>query len=275
MTDQFKAMGGDLKATDAARVFRIAGSINSKSGEAVSVQYRHSHRYTLRQIQHDYLPELEPRRKTGSRPAKVTKLYRVYTLHWARRNDLIKLVEIRGYNVEGYRETICFLYRYWSCCYTKDPEQALEETLDLNQSFMHPLPEREVLKATRSAEKAWAASDNKEANERAKEKGYPGAGYNISNDKLISWLDITEEEQRQLSTIIGTRIKYDRNNVRRAQERRAAGKQTRTEYEAAAADRRSQAVKLREEGMSLRDIGKALGISHMQIKRMLKQESKA
>jgi hypothetical protein len=43
--------------------------------------------------------------------------------------------------------------------------------------------EREVIRATKSAEKAWKAKNSEEANRLAKEKGYPGAGYNLKNNK--------------------------------------------------------------------------------------------
>lgn len=63
--------------------------------------------------------------------------------------------------------------------------------------FTEPLAEREVVKATKSAEKAWAARSNAEANRIAREKGYSGAGYNITNKKLIQWLGITKEDHRK------------------------------------------------------------------------------
>ena len=61
LLEQLKDVGGDPKASDAARVFRVAGSINSKNGAEVHVEYRHGYRYALRDIQYDYLPELTPK----------------------------------------------------------------------------------------------------------------------------------------------------------------------------------------------------------------------
>ena len=58
---ELKPLGGDPKAADAARIFRIAGSTSSKNGNEVRVNYRHDYRYTLRDIQYDYLPELTPK----------------------------------------------------------------------------------------------------------------------------------------------------------------------------------------------------------------------
>ena len=115
--------------------------------------------------------------------------------------------------MEGCREIALFLYRYWTCCFTGDPQQALAQTLDFNQTFSRPLSQKEATKATVSAQKAWTAKNDAEANERAKAMGYPGAGYRISNAKLISWLGITEEEQHHLKTIIGPKEKNRRKRV--------------------------------------------------------------
>lgn len=266
---QVESFGGDAKALDAARVFRIAGSINSKSGKVVGVEYRHDYRYELRQIQEEYLPALQPRQKEKGRPAKATKLFNTYSLHYARLQDLVKLIELRNYDMRNYRETTCFLYRYWSCCYLQDEQEALANTLELNAAFLEPLSSREVIRATKSAEKAWHARNDKEADRIAKEKGYPGAGYNISNDKLIQWLDITEEEQKHLRSIIGRREKYDRKNTKRQKARREAGAVPRNEYLAQAEKRRQEASKLQEEGLTYRKIAARLGCSLGEVHRLL------
>jgi hypothetical protein len=233
--DQLEDLGGDPKAADAARVFRIAGSTNSKNGAEVRVEYRHDHRYELRQIQFDYLPELndevnQPKKKRVGRKKKVAQLFNTYQLHYARLLDLVKLVELRGYEVTGHRELICFLYRYWLCCYSNDPAEALNQTMTLNLQFTAPLPLKEVERATRSADKAWKARNNEEANRVAIEKGYPGAGYNISNKKLINWLDINEEEQKHLKTIIAPREKRRRNTEYQREKRREQGIKLREVY---------------------------------------------
>ena len=139
-------------------------------------------------------------------------------------------MELRNGEVDSYRELICFLYRYFTCCYTSDPDTALEQTKSLNAEFTHPLREREVVNATKSAQKAWAASSDKEANEVAKSLGYPGAGYRLKNSTIIDWLDITADEQRAMSTIIGSTEKRRRNAASKMQARRAAGVKPRDEY---------------------------------------------
>ena len=212
---QLKPLGGDPKAADAARIFRLAGSISSKNGNEVRVEYRHDYQYTLREIQEGYLPELTPRKEKPKpgRKKKILHLFNLYTLHGARLHDLDKLVTIRNGDMDGCREIALFLYRYWSCCFENDPRTALQHTLELNQAFTHPLRESEAVRATESAQKAFEAKSDKEANERAKAMGYPGAGYRVSNAKLIDWLGITEEEQKHLKTIIGAKEKNRRKRL--------------------------------------------------------------
>ena len=232
--NQLKSLGGDPKSNEASRIFRIAGSTSSKNGETVRVEYRNEYRHQLRQIQYDYLPELtppkKPPKKRPGRKKKIINLYNIYSLNQARILDLIKLIELRDYDVEGYRETILFLYRYWSCCFLNDTEAALSATLGVNDTFIKPLPEKEVLVATRSAEKAYEAKSNVKANEIAIKKGYPGAGYNISNAKLINWLDITPDEMKEMLTIINTKEKRRRDYERKLKQRREAGMVERSEY---------------------------------------------
>ena len=189
-------VGADKKSIDSTRVFRVAGSTNSKNGKEVIIEYRHDYRYVLRDLQEEYLPELAPSKakKTG-RKSKLVYLHNVRNLHYSRLLDLVKIAELRKYDLKGHRELVCFLYRYWSCCLTDDFEDSLAQMLEFNSEFKNPLRKSEVIKATKSAEKAWEAKNNVLANEEAIAKGYPGAGYNLKNSTIIKWLEVTPEEQ--------------------------------------------------------------------------------
>ena len=216
--EQLKYVGADKKSIDSTRVFRIAGSVNSKNGKPVNVEYRHDYRYSLRDLQTEYLPELSPFTSNTTpkvkRKTKITHIFNILNLHYTRLRDITKLAELRKYDLKGYRETICFLYRYWSCCFTEDPEVSLTQMIDFNNEFIEPLPIGELTRATKSAENAWKAKNNQQANEEARKKGYPGAGYNLTNQTIIQWLDITPEEQIHLKTIIDSEEKRRRKRER-------------------------------------------------------------
>lgn len=273
LVDQLKTLGADTKATDPARIFRLAGSINSKNQAVVKAEYRHAYRYDIHDLQYDYLPELSPKaqaaKKRGPKP-KILRMFNTYTLHLSRARDLAKLVELRHGDMEGYRETVCFLYRYWTCCFTSDPQRALEDTLNLNSEFTDPLPEREVIATTKSAEKAWAASSDAKADALAKSMGYPGAGYQLRNSKVIEWLGITPEEQSHMTTLIGAQEKRRRNTEAKRASRRAQGVKPREEYLSEAERKRMEIRKAIEENpqLSVRALAKKTGLSKSAIQRV-------
>ena len=140
--DKLKEMGADSKSIDSARVMRLAGTINSKTGERSKLYiYDEKLVYTLKDIQEDYLPQLtpyvkNPAYKARGRNANIVNFYTLYSLHYARLNDILKLQEIRdGYcrnndgvlQEDGQRELMCFLYRYWYCCYCNDTKASTSE----------------------------------------------------------------------------------------------------------------------------------------------------
>lgn len=278
LTEQLKDLGSDSKATDPARIFRLAGTVNSKNKAVVKAEYRHTYRYDIHDLQFDYLPELSPKvlaAKKKGRKSKIVRMFNTYTLHLSRARDIAKLVELRQGDVEGYRETICFLYRYFICCFSDDPDRALEDTLDLNSEFIHPLPKREVVSATKCAQKAWEARSNDKANELAKAMGYPGAGYNLKNSKIIEWLDISPEEQKEMSTIIGSGEKRRRNTKAKMEQRRAQGVIPREQYLIQEAEQKQdrmqpiiEAIK-NNPGLSQRALAKETGYSRASIQRAI------
>ena len=271
--EQLKELGSDAKATDPARIFRLAGTINSKNNAIVETEYRHAFRYDIHQLQYDYLPELSPKKlavKKKGRKTKVVRMFNTYTLHLSRARDIAKLVELREGDVKGFRETILFLYRYFTCCFTDDPDRALEDTLSLNSEFLHPLPEREAINATKSAEKAWSMKSDAQADAVAKAMGYPGAGYLLTNSKIIEWLDISQEEQKHMSSIIGPQEKRYRNTEAKREKRRQQGMKPREEYLSEAEQKRQQIRQAITEnpGMSIRSLAQLTGQSKSAIQRV-------
>ena len=194
--NQLKEFGADRQALDATRILRVPGSINSKSKTVVSIIDEYDYIYDLREIQKEFLPELKLKEKKKGRPKKINYVYRERSLYYARIQDITKLCELREYDLRGHREIILFLYRYYLCSFTEDVQKALEDVLELNSMFIYPLKEKEVIRATRSAEKCYL-DNNKE--------------YRYKNDTLIELLEITEDEEIQMSTII-SKTEYKRRN---------------------------------------------------------------
>jgi len=229
IVNQLKPFGADTQASDAARIFRLAGTINSKNKKTVTVEYRHDFRYDLEQLKLDYLPEIKKEKRQKEQKPKTQKkiesIFNIYTLHFNRLRDLCKIIELRNHHMTGYRELTLFLYRYWSCCFLSDKEEALNQTLSLNAEFTEPLKEREVERATKSAERAYDQWLLNVSNGT-----YKRGGYNFTNQKIISMLDITDDEQKHLKTIINKDEKQRRNTIAKRNNRREKGTMERKRY---------------------------------------------
>ena len=197
-----KEFGANRQALDATRILRVPGSFNSKTHTEVKIIDNYDYLYELREIQSEYMPELSEKAPVRrGRPKKVKYIFRERSLYYARIMDIIKLCELREYDLKGHRELILFLYRYYSCYFTEDIEKALYDTLELNSMFKQPLAEKEVTRATKSAETVFK-KENKD--------------YKYKNETLINLLEISDIEQKEMLTIISKdeyrRRKRERNN---------------------------------------------------------------
>ena len=245
---QLKEFGADRKALDATRVLRVAGSINSKSGTRVTILEKYEYKYTLREIQREFLPDLdENKSKKKGRPKKVVYVHRERSLYQGRILDLVKLCELRNYDVKGQREIILFLYRYYLCYFYEDEQKALEDVLELNKEFIQPLSEKEVIRATGSAEKVFKSKDKQ---------------YKYKNETLIEILEISEYEQTHMKIIIGKEEykrrdrEYQKNKY--LEKLKSEGKISEKEK---ISQRRQKIKALLDEGLKQKDICHRLNIS--------------
>ena len=242
-----KPFGADRQALDPTRVLRVPGSINSKSNTTVKVIEQYDYIYDLREIQKEFLPELEERKanKKG-RPSKTVFIHRERSLYYARIQDIIKLCELREYDLKGHRELILFLYRYYLCYFLEDTQKALGDVLELNREFIYPLSETEVIRATRSAEKVYL-SKNKD--------------YRYKNETLIELLLITELEETYMSTIISKKEYKRRENIRvkkaYKEKLKSEGKMSKKEE---LEQIRAKIKSLRAKGLKNKEIMQMLGI---------------
>ena len=252
-----KEFGADRQALDATRILRIPGSINSKTHTEVKIIDNYDYLYDLREIQNEYMPELSEKAPIRrGRPKKVKYIYRERSLYYARIQDLIKLCELREYNLKGHRELILFLYRYYLCYFTEDIEKSLNDTLELNNMFKQPLREKEVLSSTKSAETVFK-DQNKD--------------YKYKNETLINLLEISDEEQKEMKTIISNEEYKRRNNQynkkKYREQLKAQGKLTEKEK---ISQRREKIKDLLQEGLMRKDICLTLNISIKTYKRDIK-----
>lgn len=180
-----------------------------------------------------------------SRKSNIKYIRNTYTMTSARLQDLEQLIRMRDQE-NGYREHILFLYRYWQLCITDSPETSLQRTLDLNNSLQNPLSEKEVITATKSAEKYF----------------YNGKSLRCSNTYVIQALNITEDEMKHLNFFIGECEKKKRKQARNSRAYLAslklAGKLTK---QSQIMKRRKQVEALLRKGLAGEDICEKLQIS--------------
>lgn len=99
--------GADTAARDAARVLRIAGTVNSKSGQMAKFirTYNTEHRYSLKSIAEQYLAVNETKKKPTKllykASDKLGRILNVYTLHFSRLKDLEQQSKDGGYIICG------------------------------------------------------------------------------------------------------------------------------------------------------------------------------
>lgn len=251
-----KPFGADANALDPTRVLRIVGTLNSKSGTCVKVLDEYDYEYSLKEIQEEYLPEISVRNKSKGRPKKMVSLFNEYSLYHARIVDIAKVCELRDYDVEGYREIILFLYRYFSACFTQDADEALSRALELNTMFKKPLPENEVIQDTKSATRA-----------------YENRLYKYTNTKLIEILDITLDEQKHLKTIISGREKYRRCAAEKKAKQRAKRRNENglTKKQQELHDLKIKIEEFKKQGLSNRKIATEFNISEGKVRALLKK----
>ena len=132
----------------------------------------------------------------------------------------------------------------------------IDKALELNSMFKEPLGEREVIRDTKSAQKAYV--DKK---------------YKYTNTKLIEILDITLEEQMHLKTIISGKEKYrrcaDEKKAKQKAKRRNENGLTKKQQELQ--DLKIKILALKEQNLSNRAIGRKLEISETKVRNILKK----
>jgi hypothetical protein len=192
------------------------------------------------------------------------------TLCESRIEDLRRLLELRGMErlTPGGRNEWMYIAAV-SLSYLVAPEALEKRMTELGREYAgwSAAETRSCISTVLS--KARSAAEG----ETLEWKGQRGPRYWLTNEEIIRRLKITPDEERHLKTIISKDTKKQRDRERREKKRRSEGVAPREEYLAQCRESRQHnrylAKKLKAQGMSLRKISSELGISHMQVKRLL------
>ena len=200
-----KNISVDTRVKDPTRLLRLPGTINSKNNsKCYSMLKNESNKYNIFDLKKAYI---KPKKQYKQNKGKIAYLptKNLYTLNMSRIEDFKRIVSLRNGEVVGYRNTLIMLYSYhYRLINEVTVEELIKVTKEFNKSFKEPYKVKELTSVCRSVNrtvKHFQDDNNK--------------GYKFTNKYIINALDLEEQEQRKLITIISTEEKYRRNNERR------------------------------------------------------------
>jgi len=293
LVDKLAELGADPAAKDASRVLRLVNTVNTKSGNVCRVVHvledkGEPIRYNFEYLCEMLLPvarwDIETQQKQrrdrqqltllpGGRPGHL-KGFSGRQLAWDRLEDIRRLADLRGGVKEGermhhlfWRLNFLLLSGATNSSLMYHEAAALAGELDPRWNYRS-----KELMTLYSKAKANEAGETVEFNGRK----VPPL-YTPRNDTLINLFQITDDEQRQLKTIISKDMAKERHRERETKRRRAAGAVDRETYldavKQGADAKRAQALALKEQGLSVRAIAKEMGVSVGSVSNYLKAPS--
>ena len=296
LVNQLTKYGADLACCDAARVMRMAGTINSKtkrtaeaweSGQSyyfAALKKAFNAKYKELKPERNLVPESpkqkqkQKQKKTGG---KVSSLFTWHNLAWRRMGDLKKLAMLRGgqYRLEDHRNMAVWCYAVAAANYCKDEHSLRSEVEGFISGYVTESDKK--LKSINYESTVKRFNSYNELRRLGvhwevinKQLGFHNNKYQHTTAYIVRTLEITEAEQRKLKVLIGADEKRHRNTTRRRQKRRDEGFMPRDEYLSNAAEKASEALKLRLTGMSVRAIAEQMGCSVGSVHGYLKKAQK-
>lgn len=280
-----KPLGADRASTDAARVLRLPGSVNGKSGLTVEPITPPGEIYGFENLCSEILPidradlhdiRIQRARSLASRRARKPREGRGEhpqgwngaTLWEGRLSDLQRLRELRFMDAEmdDYRDRWLFIAGV-AMSWIAIPQVLQRELYALAREAggwtdaQTKSKMREVFYRTRQAAQG-------QTMEYAGLKIDPR--YRFRNSTVIDWLEITSEEEAEMQFFISDDTRRRRQRERERERRRDSGMMERSEYLSIADHNRREAVRLRSEGHTQRQIADTLNLSTRHVKRLLK-----
>lgn len=277
LVDTLRPYGADPAAKDASRVLRLVDTVNTKSGELCRVVHvtggaeGQAVRYGFEYLAECLLPVArwqhaanQAKRPTlqlhqGGKPAgNGLRGFSGRTLAWHRMEDLRTLAQLRGGVTEGTRmQHLFWQLNFLLLAGATNMElmwhEAAELARQIDPSWGYRTPELSTL---------YQKAQAHERGERITFQGREFAPlYTPKNDTLINLFGITDQEQKQLKTIVSIDEAKERHAKRTQAGRRAAGAVERAEYLDQAQHKRKQATELRGQGLSVRAIAQQMGVS--------------
>jgi hypothetical protein len=277
-----RPFGADRGALDAARVLRLAGTKNSKNGATVEqiapagevwnfddlaeeiLPYSREELYDLR-IQRAARDARKPRESRQRPPQGFTQT----TLWEGRLGDLQKLRALRWFEGDlppGQRDHWMFIAGV-AMSWIAVPQVLRRELWELSKEAATWNDAESGRRLSAIMKRAHMAAKG----ERVEWNGIQiDPRYRFKNQTIIELLEIEDWEQEEMSVIISSDEARKRHRERESLRRREAGTIPRDKYlsEALAREREPVIVRLRGEGMSLRQISRETGYPLKEVHRL-------
>jgi hypothetical protein len=228
-----KQLGADPKARDAARVLRLVGTCNSRSGTLVETISGVGEVWDFDTLATEILPvdrdTIRARRRQrvelGGHQAVAPTAFTAATLWASRLDDFQKLITYRHGSLRlpsGERDLLMLLYGIGMSYLVNDPEQLRREMYTLADDICG-WPEHET-KA-----RLWSVFSRMAAACRGERIEYFGGQrdprYRYKDATMVEMLGVTEQEMRvlHLRHLVTDDIKREHDRDRKSETRRAAG----------------------------------------------------
>ena len=283
-----RPLGADPAAIDAARVLRLVGSVNERSGKKVIAISPVGHIWDFDALADEILPltrnALSALRIQRATRGVLTPHQRanpprqglsIASLWEGRLTDLQTLLDLRWWGTlpPGQRDTWLFL-AVTAMSWLVDPQMLQREAWALAKQVAGWSGREAATRLHAIVKRAHMAAQG----QHVEWQGHPiDPRYRFRNETIIEWLHITPEEQRHLRIVIDRDEKRRRHRETERQRKRHVGetRQSRAEYLASAVtNKREEAIKLKEQGMPTAAIARTLGVSRQRIQQYLKQGCK-
>lgn len=266
-----KPLGADRGALDAARVLRLPGTRHSGAGVMVEALPGGGEVWDFDSLANEVLPHtreeiadirIERAARAARKPAEArTRAPAPWwwrnagTLWESRLTDVQTLRRLRWFGDLPPGQRDLWMFVAGNAMSWLAPPERLERELYALAREVAGWHDRESKSRMHAIFKRARMAARGETVEWEGERVDPR--YRLKTQTILEYLEITDDEQRHMRTLITPAEKY-RRKVERARE---AGVISRQEYRDNAAHRRKEARRMAAEGIPYQEIGKALGVS--------------
>lgn len=273
--------GADPRARDAARVLRLAGSVNQRNGRAVSYAQL-AHPVAFDELERPLLKWYERAHPTPTKPPRgqrqprevtgqtVRQLLNARTLAAARMADLHTLAGLRN-GLSDRRGRALFAFAQAAADFCHDERSLITECQQYAAECFHDpqgkyAPERLPARLGSLLARFRESVGHPATSEQNKR-------YRLTNSRIIEDLAITEQEQGHMLALIDKNEKRRRNTQAKRKKRREQGVRPVAEYQQerqrTQAERRQRARELAAQGLSRQQVADRLGVSTKTVQRAL------